>query len=118
MFNLARSIDFYAKLFGWSVRWRGLVCIEERSAQAAHIGDDETYLSLFEAIEGAPTCPVRSSYAPPGVNHIGFDVEDLDAVLERLASLEIELHLTGDYDPGRRAYFYDPDGIEIEIVEY
>ena len=116
--NLERSIDFYRKLFGWSVRWRGEIFIEERETQAAHVGDDRTYLSLFEAGEPAPTYPVRTSYAPPGVNHIGFVVEDLDAMLERLASLEIELHLIGDYDPGRRAYFYDPDGIEIEIVEY
>jgi len=24
----------------------------------------------------------------------------------------------GDYDPGRRFYFLDPDGVEFEIVTY
>ena len=24
----------------------------------------------------------------------------------------------GDYDPGRRFYFLDPDGIEYEIISY
>jgi glyoxylase I family protein len=24
----------------------------------------------------------------------------------------------GDYDPGRRFYFLDPDGIEYEVVSY
>ena len=24
----------------------------------------------------------------------------------------------GDYDPGRRFYFLDPDGIEYEVISY
>ena len=116
--DVTRSIDFYTKLFGWRVRWRGEIYNETRMAPAAHIGDDTSYLSLFEAEEPASTRPVRPSYPLPGINHIGFVVDDLDELLQRLASFEIKIHLTGDYDPGRRAYFYDPDGIEIEVVEY
>jgi len=116
--DVARSIDFYTKLFGWRVRWRGEICNETRMAPAAHVGDDASYLSLFEAEEPASAHRVRSNYALPGVNHVGFVVDDLDDLLRRLAGFEIETHLTADYDPGRRAYFFDPDGIEIEVVEY
>ena len=52
------------------------------------------------------------------LNHFGFVVEDLDAVKEQLAGLNIQPHLEADYEPGRRLYFFDPNGVEEELVEY
>ena len=57
-------------------------------------------------------------YESPGLNHVGFVVDDLDAKKKRLGELGFETHLEGDYEPGRRLYFYDPSGLEVELVEY
>ena len=45
-------------------------------------------------------------------------VDDLDDKRKRLAKWGIDTHLEGDYEPGRRLYFYDPNGLEVELVEY
>ena len=44
--DLDRSVDFYTRLFGFKVRWKGNL---DDGRPAAHIGDDRQYLALFEA---------------------------------------------------------------------
>jgi catechol 2,3-dioxygenase-like lactoylglutathione lyase family enzyme len=111
--DLDRSIDFYCRLLGLRVRWR-------RDAgdapAAAHVGDDRHYLAFFQARGDSP--PARLDYESVGLNHFGFVVDDLDAARDRLERLGITAHSEADYDPGRRLYFFDPDGIEVELVEY
>ena len=110
--DLDRSIDFYTKLLGFKVRWRGET---SDGSPAAHVGDDRCFLALFQATaEGK----VPNDYATPGLNHFGFVVDDLDAARGRVAELGAKVHAEMDYDPGRRVYLFDPDGIEVELVEY
>jgi catechol 2,3-dioxygenase-like lactoylglutathione lyase family enzyme len=110
--DVEASAAFYGDLFAWQVRWKGQV---GDGAPALHVGDDRQYLALFQATtEGA----VPYDYASPGVNHFGVVVDDLDAARERLDDLGIAVHLVADYEPGRRLYFFDPDGHEVELVEY
>ena len=45
-------------------------------------------------------------------------MDGLDALLEWLKGGGIEYNLVDHYGPGRRACFFDPDGIEVELVEY
>jgi catechol 2,3-dioxygenase-like lactoylglutathione lyase family enzyme len=52
------------------------------------------------------------------LNHFGWVVDDLDAARQRLAVLNVRPHYEANYEPGRRLYFYDPDGLEVELVEY
>ena len=52
------------------------------------------------------------------MNPICFEVVDLKIYRQHLKELGIEVHLEANYEPGVRIYFYDPDGIEIELVEY
>jgi len=113
--DLDESIRFYTDLFGWKLRWRGTVFSETRDVPAAHVGDDRFYLSLFEA--EAPGRRV-ANYAPAGVNHFGLVVDDLEEMEGRLRKLGREIHKKGDYEPGRRLYFFDANGIEVELVEY
>jgi catechol 2,3-dioxygenase-like lactoylglutathione lyase family enzyme len=111
--NLDRSVDFYSTLLGASVRWsrRG-----EEDRDAAHVGDDRFYLALFQAADGhrAPD----PAYDNVGFNHFGLVVDDLEEMKRRLALLGITPSSEADYEPGRRLYFFDPDGIEVELVEY
>jgi len=110
--NLNASVAFYQRLLGGRIRWEGATSVGGR---AAHLGDDHTYLSLFEAAR-----PGRApeDYAAVGFNHLGFEVDDLDAYKATLEAMGVEITAEESYDPGRRLYFYDPDGIEIELVAY
>jgi glyoxylase I family protein len=45
-------------------------------------------------------------------------VDDLDAVEAKVAAAGLKPFGHDDYDPGRRFYFLDPDGIEYEVVSY
>ena len=106
--DLDRSIDLYTRLFGWTLRWRGETT---GGRSAAHVGDDRCYIALFATDrDGRWTL----DYEAVGYNHVGIVVDDLDAVTARLDELGIEHGAEQDYEPGRRVYFVDPDGIEIE----
>ena len=39
-------------------------------------------------------------------------------VKRQLAALNVQPHLEADYEPGRRLYFFDPNGVEMELVQY
>ena len=110
--DLDRSITFYRDLLDLEVRWKGPI---DGERLGAHVGDDRCYLALFQAVtDGA----VDLDYSRPGVNHFGFVVDDLAEACRRLDHLGASVHREADYDPGRRVYFLDPDGHEVELVEY
>ena len=52
------------------------------------------------------------------LNHIGVEVDDLAAVEAKVVAAGLRPFGHDDYDPGRRFYFLDPDGIEYEVVSY
>jgi catechol 2,3-dioxygenase-like lactoylglutathione lyase family enzyme len=110
--DVERSVKFYGDVFDFKVRWRGTI---QGGLPAAHVGGDAFYLALFQT-DNRGRAPY--DYTTVGVNHYGFVVDDLDEVLNRLESLDVDCHLMADYEPGRRAYFFDPDGQEVEVVEY
>ena len=112
--DLDASIDFYCRLLGLDVRWRRP---EGEPSPAAHVGNDAFYIALFQADDPEEPAAPRD-YGKLGMNHAGFVVEDLDAAKSRLLDLGATPHQEADYEPGRRLYFLDPSGIEIELVEY
>ena len=109
--DLDRSVDFYTRLFDFKVRWKGHL---PDGRPAAHIGDDRQYLALFEA---ASPGQVETDMTKVGLNHFGFVVESLDEMKFRLVELGVSPGEELEYEPGRRLYFFDPDGIEVELVE-
>ena len=110
--DLDRSIAFYCDLLDLHVRWKGPI---DSDRLGAHVGDDHWYLALFQAAtDGA----VDIDYLRPGLNHFGFVVDDLDETRRRVEQLGASVHREADYEPGRRIYFLDPDGHEVELVEY
>ena len=46
------------------------------------------------------------------------EVDDLDATEQKVLAAGLKTFSHGSYDPGRRFYFLDPDGIEYEVVSY
>lgn len=106
-----RSAAFFAKLCGWEERWRGAALNDGFSI---HLGNEEAYLALYTP--GQPQgAPFRKGVP---LQHVGLLVDDLDAA-ERVVIEEGLIPFShGDYDPGRRFYFLDWDGIEFEMVSY
>jgi catechol 2,3-dioxygenase-like lactoylglutathione lyase family enzyme len=110
--DLDQSIAFYSDLLDFHVRWKGPI---DGDRLGAHVGDDSCYLALFQATEPGA---VDHNYLAPGANHFGFVVDDLADARARLDRLGASVHLEADYEPGRRIYFFDPDGYEVELVQY
>ncbi|HEX9682748.1 MAG TPA: VOC family protein [Acidimicrobiales bacterium] len=110
--NVERSAAFYCDLLDLHVRWKGT---DNEGNPAIHVGTDSQYLALFTA-----TAPghVHGDYTHRGINHFGWVVDDLDAARQRVAELGATIHFAPEYQPGRRLYLRDPDGHEIEVVEY
>lgn len=83
----------------------------------AHVGIGATYLALED--RGAEESGPHEPYIHPGMNHIGFVVDDLDAVTTRLKTAGYKGGIEEmDHPHRKRVYFYDDDGNEYEFIEY
>lgn len=102
------------RLFGWKIRWEGPSAMGGRSV---HVGSDLDYLALYTPDELNGTRSEPDTICG-GLNHVGVLVDDLDAVEARVKAEGLESFGHADYEPGRRFYFLDGDGIEFEVVSY
>jgi len=83
-----------------------------------HVGDDHSYLALNEAPE-APAEPWIPYGGKPGLNHLGYEVDDVEAVRGRLAAAGYrDSTVPNDHPHRRRVYFFDAEGNDWEFVEY
>ena len=83
-----------------------------------HLGDDNTYLSIYRATASAlePWTPYSGR---PGLNHIGFVVDDVDTLRRRLLDAGYrETTVPNEHPARKRVYFNDPEGNDWEFVEY
>lgn len=108
-----RSARLMRDLFDWHIRWEGPSLLGGRTI---HVGDDQFYLALYTR-DGAQTGDDSFRKGRP-LNHIGIVVDDLDEAERRVTAAGLEPFNHGDYAPGRRFYFFDPDGTEFELVSY
>tara|TARA_R110002049_G_scaffold29972_2_gene102047 strand:- start:131980 stop:132360 length:381 start_codon:yes stop_codon:yes gene_type:complete len=101
-------------VFGWHIRWEGDAIA---GGHTKHVGTETQYVALYSP--GSPTAAQASSYHTiGGLNHIALVVDNLE---ETEAAVKAQGFTTGnhaDYEPGRRFYFNDDDGIEFEVVTY
>jgi len=105
------------RLFGWRVRWQGAAIA---GGHTVHVGDEDQYLALYSGPGGAEDqLPAQDNYRQlAGLNHVGVVVDDLDAVEARVKDEGFTPKNHADYEPGRRFYFDDRDGVEYEVVSY
>ena len=109
----ARSAALLRDLFGWHIRWEGP---SMASGHTIHIGTDDAYVALYTNPDIRAADPKFNKGEP--MNHIGVTVDDLDAVEAKVVAAGLEPFGRDDYDPGRRFYFFDWNGIEFEVVSY
>lgn len=110
----AATAAWLSDVFGWKTRWSGSSI---HGGTSWHVGGAEDYVALY-----TPPTPTRATpesyYIHGGLNHVGIMVDDLDAVEARVKAAGFEPFNHADYEPGRRFYFRDGDGIEWEVVSY
>lgn len=102
-----------ADLFGWRERWRGPA---RDGGYTIHVGSERHYLALYTGPNGLHRDRRYAKGEP--FNHVGIQVEDLDAVEARVKAQSLTPFGHDDYEPGRRFYFLDHDGIEYEVISY
>lgn len=111
--DLGRALDFYGTLLdGWVIRWEGRTQSGDRWVHFGPPGERQPgYLSLYEE-RGA-----RLAAGGLRVQHLGFAHPDVGALVAGLAARGIRPTDTADDGAYRRAYFEDPDGHELELVQ-
>jgi lactoylglutathione lyase len=105
-----RSSALLQDLCGWHERWRGP---SQLGGWTIHVGTQRDYLAVYTN-EGLGWLYAKGK----PLNHIGLVVDDLDAAEMVVVAAGLEPFNHMDYEPGRRFYFFDWDGIEFEVVSY
>jgi len=106
-----RTAAFLTRLCGWHERWRGPSQI---GGWTIHLGNETDFIALYQGEE--PLTGPFSKGQP--LQHIGLLVDDLDAAERIVIEAGLEPFNHADYEPGRRFYVFDWDGIEWELVSY
>ncbi|GGC11113.1 hypothetical protein GCM10011494_32300 [Novosphingobium endophyticum] len=108
--DIERSSKLLRDLCGWEERWRGPSL---NDGETIHVGEAFSYIAVYtdrkereRFTKGAP------------LNHVGLFVDDLDAAEQVVMDAGLVPFNHADYEPGRRFYFFDWDGIEFEVVSY
>jgi catechol 2,3-dioxygenase-like lactoylglutathione lyase family enzyme len=83
-----------------------------------HVGTESTYIALSEA-RSEPSERWQPYAGKPGLNHLGYEVDDVDALRRRLAAAGYrDSTVPNDHQYRKRVYFYDPEGNDWEFVQY
>lgn len=110
----AATAAWMKTLFGWHIRWEGDAIM---GGHTKHVGTDSHYVALYVPGKTKPTA--EDTYQTVGgLNHLAVVVDDLNATEAAIKAHGFETSNHGDYEPGRRFYFHDNDGIEFEVVQY
>ena len=105
-----RSSKLLQDLCGWHERWRGP---SQLGGWTIHVGTERDYVALYTRDGTAGPYPKG---AP--LNHVALAVDDLDEAERMVIAAGLDPFNHGSYEPGRRFYFFDWDGIEFEMVSY
>lgn len=112
--NAEKTAKLYCELFGWEIRWKGASIY---GGTTFHVGGKESYIAIYENSESEGS-EEDTYHRYNGLNHIGIVVDDLDEIEKRIITLGYKTKSHADYEPGRRFYFEDGNGIEIEVISY
>jgi catechol 2,3-dioxygenase-like lactoylglutathione lyase family enzyme len=115
--DIAETLTFYRAAFPhWQVRGGGKGNWYGEPRDWVHFGDDYNYLTFNDSGVGENR-DLKSMAL--GLSHFAFVVDDLDAVVRRLLKAGFEIAIDGGNSPHRKnIYFVDPNGFEVEFVQY
>lgn len=104
--DLVKSVVFYGEVFGFQVART----METSTSKIAYLDVGGGILELIQR-PGAP----GKSEGP--WSHVAFKVDDYDAMESKLEGIGLELRKVVLGDGSRIAFFKDPDGHDVEIME-
>ena len=83
-----------------------------------HLGTDDTYIVLNPAKADSERHWVPYT-GEPGVNHLAYEVDDVEALCQRMKSAGYRESTPLNAHPYRkRRYFYDSEGNDWEFIQY
>lgn len=115
--NVEKSIDFYTRLLGFTIERE--MWIPEARLRIVFLRLEDTMLELFGVpeIHGEMISNVNEVV---GYKHICLLVDSVDDEYERLARAGVHFRISPVtiQSAVRIAFFSDPDGLDIEMIEY
>lgn len=112
--DYARSKDFYVNLLGFEIideNYR-----EDREDYKLDLKSGNCQLEIF----GIKQAPPRPSYPEAcGLRHLAFKVKHIEEVIEELKEkgISCEPLRIDTYTGEKMTFFFDPDGLPIELHE-
>ena len=115
--DIPQALTLYQAAFPhWKVRAKGTAEWSGVARNWLHFGDDYQYLTFND--DGIEESRDLSGHQM-GLAHFAFVTNNLTAVKNRLAKAGFGVHKEGAEHPHRaNLYFLDPNGFEVEFVEY
>ena len=114
--NYQKTKEFYVDKLGFEVISEHNR--PEKNDIIINVGQGNIVLEIFIK-EDAPLRPKMPSPEYSGLRHLAFKVDDVEAVLKKFDELDIphEKLRYDDFDNKKMAFFFDPDGLPLEIHE-
>lgn len=111
-----KSKNFYVDLLGFKIIRENYRPEKQDWKIDLQLADCE--LELFIK----PNCPPRPHYPQPetaGLRHLAFKVDSVEETVQELHKIGIETETirTDDFTGEKMTFFYDPDGLPLEIHE-
>lgn len=131
--DLDRAVDFYCDAFGFRrfseehESWQdspeidAAIGSEGSNVRGCMLAGHNCYLELFEFVAPRARGPEPSTLGPhePGIRHISFFVDDVEAEYERVISMGASALGAPQKASGITAvYVRDPDGNIVELAEF
>ena len=115
--DIPASLQFYQAAFPhWRVRGQGSKDWYGKPRNWLHFGDDDNYLTFNDNGTGQNRDLESLNI---GLAHFAFVVSDLAGLMARLAEAGFTPAILGAEAPYRKnIYYIDPDGFEVEFVQY
>jgi catechol 2,3-dioxygenase-like lactoylglutathione lyase family enzyme len=132
--DVDRSLKFWRDLLGLEVTGRGIVEWEHLDRLVALRGTRIEWCEL--ALPGGGKVELSRYHRPvgdavasgeenePGRSHVSLLVDDLKEMLAMLRAHGVRARTDtpvdiplGAYEGGKAAYVFDPDGVELELIE-
>lgn len=115
--DISRSLTFYQAAFPhWKIKRKGKAEWYGVERNWVHFGDDFQYLTFND--DGTGENRDLSGHQT-GLAHFAYVTDNLQAVIDRIETAGFKVAKAGAENRFRKnVYFVDPDGFEVEFVEY
>lgn len=114
--NYRKTKEFYVDKLGFKVISE--YNRPEKNDIIINVQNGDLVLEIFIK-EDAPLRPKMPKPEYSGLRHLAFKVEDVEEILKKFDELDIphEQLRYDDFDNKKMAFFFDPDGLPLEIHE-